>query len=358
MQVKGNRIPVNRTPEQFIPAECIGLRKGVQADQQGSDQQNSFHAINLQIIATLMRQKAIRKGRWLRWTIRTLVVLVGLFIIACFIFDHFYQFRRSDEELNQFYSRNNIQASIAYYQAGGRTLRYVKVGEEEKSKGTLLFLHGSPGSMSFYSGRFKDQDITGKFNIFAVDRPGYGYSGFGDPEPSIQKQAEMMRALLDSVHKAQHPVIIVGSSYGAAIACRLTMDHPNLVDGLVLTGPAIGPGLEKYFWFTGIIEFPAIRWFIPRMFRSANTEKVHHRKELEKMLPHWMKIQVPVIYVQGEKDDIVDTANAGFARKHLENASYLDIRLIQGRSHRLAQFEWPKFKEAILDVYDKAKKVQ
>jgi pimeloyl-ACP methyl ester carboxylesterase len=300
-----------------------------------------------------MMQNPVRKGRWFRRLLRTFTVLILLFIIACFIFDHYVQFRKSDEELKKYYAANQIPATIHYYKTHGRTLRYVAVGEDS-AKGTLLFIHGSPGSMSFYSGRFKDKDLLSKFKIYAVDRPGYGYSGFGNPEPSIQKQSEMLRSLLDSVYEVKHPVIIVGSSYGAPIACRLAMDHPDLVDGLVLTGPAIGPGREKYFWFTYIIESPLIRWFIPRLFRSANTEKVHHRKELEKMLPYWKNIRVPVAYLQGTNDNIVDTSNAGFARKHLVNAPYLDIQFINGREHRLAQFEWPKFKEAILKVCEKA----
>ena len=241
-----------------------------------------------------------RKGRWLRRALRTLAVLLILFIIACFVFDHYVQFRKSDQELKEFYAANRIPAEIHYYQSHGRKLRYVSVGDEN-AEGTLLFLHGSPGSMSFYSRRFMDSDIVSRFRIYAVDRPGYGYSGFGDPEPSIQKQSEMIRPILDSLHQVKHPVIIVGSSYGASVACRLAMDHPELVDGLVLTGPSIGPGLERYFWFTHIIEFPAIRWFIPRLFRSANTEKVHHKKELESMLPFWKNIRVPVVYLQGEK---------------------------------------------------------
>lgn len=299
-------------------------------------------------------QKPVTKGRWLRRILRTILTLFILFIIACFVFDNYYQFRKSDEELKQFYSKNNIPATISYYETHGRRLRYVSVGDEQ-GKGTLVFLHGSPGSVSFYSGRFRDKDLLDKFRIYAIDRPGYGYSGFGNPEPSIQKQSEMVSALIDSLHHAKHPIIFVGSSYGAAIACRLAMDHPDLVDGMVLTGPAIGPGLEKYFWFTYLIEFPLIRWFIPRMFRSANTEKVHHKKELEKMLPYWKNIHVPVAYLQGEKDEIVDTSNAGFARKHLVNVPCLYIQFVKRRGHRLAQFEWPKFKEAIMKVYEKVK---
>jgi len=296
-------------------------------------------------------QKRARR-QWLRTILTTSLVLVLLFIIACFVFDHYYQFRRDDQDLKKFYSANHINATIGYYQTQGRKLRYVSAGDEN-AKGTLVFLHGSPGSISFYSRRFADKDILNRFRIFAVDRPGYGYSGFGHPEPSIQKQSEMVRVLIDSVYHAKHPIIVVGSSYGAAIASRLTMDHPHLVDGLVLTGPAIGPGLEKYFWFTYVIESPVVRWFIPRIFRSANTEKVNHKKELEKMLPYWKNIQVPVAYLQGENDEIVDTTNADFARKHLFNSPYLEIQFVKGRGHRLAQFEWPRFKEAIRKVYEK-----
>jgi pimeloyl-ACP methyl ester carboxylesterase len=264
--------------------------------------------------------------------------MIGLFILACFVFDHYVQFRKSDKELMRIFSERKLDASIHYYTTQGRTLRYVSTGAD--SLPTLLMLHGSPGSMSYYSRRFADSIIGSTFKIYAVDRPGYGYSGFGDPEPSIRKQAEMIRPILDSLNKVRRPIIIVAGSYGASIACRLAMDHPELVDGLVLTGPSLGPGREIMFWFTPLIEHWSIRWFIPRLFRSANTEKMHHKKELEKMLPYWKNIRVPVVYLQGENDNIIDTSNASFAREQLINVPSLDIRFIKNRYHRLAQFVW------------------
>jgi pimeloyl-ACP methyl ester carboxylesterase len=299
-------------------------------------------------------KKSARRFRWVRRLLRVFVVLVGLFIIACLVFDHYVQFRKSDEELTRIFAERSIDASIRYYTTHGRSLRYISVGQDTLP--TLLMLHGSPGSMSYYSGRYADSTIRSTFKVFTVDRPGYGYSGFGDPEPSIQKQAEMIRPILDSLHHATHPIIVMGGSYGASIACRLAMDYPELVDGLVLTGPALGPGQEKMFWFTPLIETPAIRWFIPRIFKSANTEKMHHKKELEKMLPRWEGIKVPVVYLQGENDEIVDTSNASFARQHLVNAPFVDIQFIKNREHRLAQFEWPRIREGIMTVYDKVKK--
>lgn len=303
----------------------------------------------------MQREKPVtryRNGRWLRRLLRLLIILVGILIISCLVFDHFVQFRRSDDELKKIFTEQGIDASVHYYEAYGRRLRYVAAGPD--SLPTLLFLHGSPGSISYYSGRYKDSSLKGNFRIYAVDRPGYGYSGLGDPEPSIRRQAEMIRPLLDSIHKVQHPVIVVGSSYGASVASRLAMDHPHLVDGLVLTGPAIGPGLETYFAITPIIEHWSIRWFIPRIFRSANTEKIHHKAELEKMLPYWKDIRVPVYYLQGIDDDIVDTANAGFARDQLVNVPSLEIKFINDRKHLLARYEWAAIRHAILDIYNKA----
>jgi uncharacterized protein len=298
--------------------------------------------------------KPKRKYRWLRRILRTLVVLIGLIIIACFIFDYYVQFRRSDEEMKKIFAERNINGSINYYETYGRRLRYTTAGDT--SLPALLMLHGSPGSISYYSGRFADSAIRSRFRVYAVDRPGYGYSDFGNPEPSIELQARMIRPILDSLNKVHHPVIVMGGSYGASVACRMAMDYPELVDGLVLTGPSLGPGLEKMYWFTPIIENWSIRWFIPRIFRSANTEKMHHRKELEKMLPYWKNIRIPVIYMQGEKDDLIDTTNAGFARTHLVNAPYLDIRFLKNRYHRLAQFEWPAIRQAILDIYNEVRK--
>lgn len=184
-----------------------------------------------------------RKGRAWRRLARVLIVLVLLFIAACFVVDHYMQFRKSDEELRKIYADSHLTASIHYYKAQGRTLRYIRSGSD--SLPTILFLHGSPGSISYYGRRLGDSGIAGKFFVLAVDRPGYGYSGFGDPEPSIQKQAAAIRPLLDSIEHAHHPIIVVGGSYGSSVACRLAMDYPQLVDGLVLTGPSLGRGVRR-----------------------------------------------------------------------------------------------------------------
>src|SRR5580658_3710780 len=155
-----------------------------------------------------------------------------------------------------------------------------------------------------------------------------------------------------SLHRVHRPVVVVGVSYGAPIAARLTMDYPELVDGLILMAPPLGPGREEYFWFTHPVEGPLIHWVVPRMLKTANREKIYHKAELTKMLPLWGRIHVPVMYLQGQEDRLVDTSNATFAREHLTNVPYLNIQMIPGRGHLIAFDEKDRIVQTIVNMID------
>ena len=186
--------------------------------------------------------------------------------------------------------------------------------------------------------------------MLAVDRPGYGFSGLGQPEPSIEKQAQMIMPILDSMNRLHKKIIIMGESYGTSVSCRIAMDHPGLISGLVLVGPSLAPGEEKIYWVTPLIESPLLKWFIPRIFQSANTEKINHKKELEKMLPLWPKINIPVLYLQGAHDHLIYTSNANFAKLHLVNSPLLKVIFFKDRTHFIARNEHTAIRQSILDM--------
>ncbi len=268
---------------------------------------------------------------WMKRISKTIIGFIVFFIISCFVFDAFVQFRMSDEEWLNLFSSHHIKGEVRYFTSQGRNIRYIVGGND--SLPTIVFIHGAPSSSSIYKIFFTDSAFINTFHVLAIDRPGYGYSGFGKPVTSIQQQAAFIKNMLDETGNTKHPVIVVAGSYGTSIACRFAMDYPQLVDGLVLTGPALGPGLEKIYWFTPSVENPLINWFIPRMFKSANKEKIAHKSELTQMLPYWKNIKVPVMYMQGEKDELIYTANASFAKTHLINAPYLYIHFFKGKPH-------------------------
>ncbi|MFT3749522.1 MAG: alpha/beta hydrolase [Agriterribacter sp.] len=288
-----------------------------------------------------------------RISLRITILLIALFIITLLIADRFVQFRMTDEEYNKYFADKGLKANISYYNKLDRTMRYASSGNDT-SAATILFIHGAPSSFSYYRDYMTDSTLLQRASMFAVDRAGYGFSGLGQAEPSLEKQVQLIIPVVDSLNKIHHPLIIVGASYGTSIACRLAMDHPDLVDGLVLIAPALAPGQEKVYWVTPYIEWPIFHWFIPRMLQSANIEKIAHKEELTKMLPYWGNIKVPVIYMQGADDDLVYTTNAQFAKTHLTNIPYLDIKMIPNRGHLIAFSERPAIKKSILKMIDLA----
>ncbi len=289
-------------------------------------------------------------ARMVRIFIRFILGVLIFLIVALLIGDRFVQFRMDDKELTEWFKARNIQPHIGYYEAQGRKVRYIGVGDNPEA--TILFIHGAPSSMSYWKGYLADSVLLSRATMYAVDRPGYGYSGLADPLPDISAQAAIISKILDSLHHVHRPVIVVGVSYGSPIAARLAMDYPELVDGLILMAPPLGPGREKYFWFTYPIESPLIHWVIPRMLQTANREKVHHREELAKMLPLWNRIRVPVMYLQGQEDRLVDTSNASFALEHLTNVPSLNIQMIPGRGHLIAFDEKDRIIRTIVNMID------
>jgi pimeloyl-ACP methyl ester carboxylesterase len=83
------------------------------------------------------------------------------------------------------------------------------------------------------------------FRVIAPDLLGYGYSG--KPRQSdytIVSQAKMVIGLLKQLGLAR--VCLIGSSYGGAIAATIALDHPELVEKLVLVGAVTNNRPTRY----------------------------------------------------------------------------------------------------------------
>ena len=288
------------------------------------------------------------------WRLLRLSAVVYLLLVVLGIaLDYAYQFRMSDAATAAYFNQRNLPINIQYYQAQGRTLRYL-FSANEPTKPNILFIHGAPSSSSYFRDYLTDPNLRNMANLFAVDRPGYGYSGLGDPEPDIAKQAAMIAPILDSLHQSKKPVILVAASYGTSVAARLAMDFPHLIDGLVLLAPSLAPGQEKTYDISYVLESPLFRWIQPRMIHSANVEKLTHKNQLTQMLPHWKKIEMPVHYFQGEEDDLIYTSNASFARQQLSQSSDLKIHMLPKLGHLIAFKAKPQITVAIGDMVEKA----
>jgi pimeloyl-ACP methyl ester carboxylesterase len=198
-------------------------------------------------------------------------------------------------------------------------MRYLQIGRDTTLPVAVL-IHGGLGTASTYIDYFDHPEWLRKVQIISVDRPGHGYSDFGRTETSVLRNAECIYPILEQLRAQKRTIVLIGHSYGATVAARLLMEHPDAADALVLSAPAVDPDHEKRFWFNAPLDHWALKWAMPQNFIIANDEKLAHADECRKMFPFWHKITVPTAYIHGKNDDVVPFVNRDYVQKMLVNA--------------------------------------
>jgi pimeloyl-ACP methyl ester carboxylesterase len=227
-------------------------------------------------------------------------------------------FRSSSKEVDEYFKKNDVEATQLSYKVGFRDIHYVKAGDQTKP--LVVFIHGSPGSLSAFIHFLTDTSLLRQTEMISTDRPGFGYSNFGNGVGSLHEQCEILLPVIKE-NKNNRPVILVGHSLGGPLIARMAIEHPDLIDGLVIVAGSIDPELEpNETWFRAPLATPFLSWVLPRSLRASNEEIYHLKPELEEMLPMWADVRCPVIVIQGKKDSLVPAANADFAKKMLVNA--------------------------------------
>jgi len=191
-----------------------------------------------------------------------------------------------------------------------------------------LLIHGTPGSASGWS-RMLSSPPDG-MHLEAVDRPGFGASEPSHAVPSLREQAS---ALLPLLERAPAPMILVGHSLGAPIACTAASMRPELVAGLLLVSGAMDPSLERVRWYNWACRGAAP--LVGRSIRNSNREIWALRSELEHMKPHLAKIRCPVTLLHGTRDRLTPIAHVDTAVPLLKGAASVRRVDLKGVGHFL-----------------------
>jgi pimeloyl-ACP methyl ester carboxylesterase len=108
----------------------------------------------------------------------------------------------------------------------------------------LILIHGYTASVYVWKTAAPLLARAG-FRVIAVDLVGFGYTE--KPrwfEYSITAQTRMMERFMDRVGIGR--AVVVGSSYGGAVAATLALDYPERVEKLVLVSPVINDDLQSH----------------------------------------------------------------------------------------------------------------
>lgn len=233
------------------------------------------------------------------------------------------QWRSSDKEIQSYFSSKHIDTKISYFKIDSLS-QNIRVQHIEKPNNdvSLIFFHGSPSSLSAWNGYLTDTLLIKKANMYAVDRPGYGYSNFGDQVTSINKQARIMSALISNYNLKN--VIAIGSSYGGPLAAKVAAEN-HAVKGVIMISPAIDSNQEKKIWASRLTQWWITRWLVPTSYRVAGDEKTVHARELATIEPDWKNVNVPVIHIHGNMDKIVPYSNINYTQNTFKTIRIITI---------------------------------
>lgn len=201
-----------------------------------------------------------------------------------------------------------------------------------------VFVHGSPGSSDAFLHLLADTSLSRQYRMLTVDRPGFGYSGFGAAECSLEAQARAVKLAIDQIAPNQ-PVFLAGHSYGGPVIVRFAIDYPDQTAGLLLLAASVDPKLEPDTWWMPVVDAAPVRWLTPKSIHTSNREIIALKQELENMMPLWQQIKCPVVVQQAVNDVLVPAGNAHFAKNMLTESARVHIDSLPDGNHF---FLWSK----------------
>jgi pimeloyl-ACP methyl ester carboxylesterase len=253
------------------------------------------------------------------------VTIFSLLLSAC---------ASSAEEINRGQQSRNSLASdpnltLHSMAIGDFELQYAEAGEVGKP--TIVFIHGTPGSWRSLGRMLTASELKQRARLISIDRPGWGGSPLQDKdtEGSFAAQVDLIEPLLRKL-KAEsggQELILVGHSYGASISPYIAYTYPELVDGLLMASGAIDPQLGKPRWYNRAAAVWPISRMIDDRLVKANVEIWGVYDALKTLEPWWQSVSIPMIYMQGEEDELVHPRNLDFAEHFLPPANTKVVRI-------------------------------
>lgn len=213
--------------------------------------------------------------------------------------------------------------------AHGWRISALETPRETPAPWKFVVITGAP-SWAEYWAEFM-AELPADRQMVVVDRPGYGASEPAEPVRDIRVQAEALAPLL--VAERGQKIVLIGQSYGAAIASLMAEANPRPVASLVL--------LSGFFGETG----PTSRWLldlggkalklIPRDLRHAVIEATGQRPQLAYAKRALSRLTIPIHMVHGDRDDFAPIEVAERLAAETVTRSPIQFMRTEGANHFL-----------------------
>lgn len=128
----------------------------------------------------------------------------------------------------------------------------------EAGKGApVLLIHGASANAREFTFTLQPELAGSDVHLMMVDRPGHGYSDRFDGAWQLGEQSKAMARVVTD--KSEGPVVVVGHSFGGAVALRFALDYPELTKAVVLLAPVTHDwGEGGITWYNSAASAPVI----------------------------------------------------------------------------------------------------
>jgi pimeloyl-ACP methyl ester carboxylesterase len=161
----------------------------------------------------------------------------------------------------------------------------------------IVVITGAPSWAEYWAEAMAE--LPQEREMVVVDRPGYAASEPLHPVTDIRVQAEALAPVLKA--KRGQKVLLVGQSYGAAIASIMAEQNPGKVAGLVLLSGFFGEAGPTARWLLDLGN-KALK-MIPRDLRHAVVEVTGQKPQLRHAKRALARVNIPIHMIHGDQDD-------------------------------------------------------
>jgi len=142
-----------------------------------------------------------------------------------------------------------------FVDVGGLRQHVVEIGADAQDNAPpIVLIHGAGCNLEDMRLALGER-LAARHRVILVDRAGLGWSArAGRRASSPAYQATILRDVLDRLGVPR--AIVVGHSWGGALAAAFALDHPQRVAGLVLLAPPLYPFFRGTTWLYAIFATP------------------------------------------------------------------------------------------------------
>ncbi|MBL7703385.1 MAG: alpha/beta hydrolase [Ferruginibacter sp.] len=254
-----------------------------------------------------------------------------LIFLACWIVfaQSCMKFRISDNKAKEEFAQKGLLVSFRYTSADNTGVHYAKAGND--SLPTLFFVHGSPGSWDAFKIYMMDTSLLRHFRIISVDRPGFGYTGFGTAL-RLEEQCLLINKVVEKENNHK-PLHLVGHSIGGPVIVHLAQKYPEEFASLTILAGSISPYEEPKEYWRYLFMYTPLKILMPGAFRPSNDEIIYFKKDLYHIDTMYEAIKIPVTFIHGDKDKFVTVKNVEYGKNKLTHNVGVNAIIINGAGH-------------------------